>query len=112
MDNGLIYFYSNDLIEDENLVNGYDETIDSSGKFISVTLPPPISDSLITASTSSFSTKIMELFHRIETSSKPPIIFLDDLCGIELGFDDNGISFLALLHSYLSAGKVTSLVCV
>jgi hypothetical protein len=104
----LIHFYSNDN-EDEELVEGYDETIDHSGKFVTISLPSPRLASSTPPSnsfSSSLSRKVMELLPQLDTLPSPPVIFLDDLCGIELGFEDNGMSFVSILHSYLSAGKV------
>lgn len=108
MDQQVIHFYSNENETDEELIAGYDETIDPLGNYVTISLPsssPPATNSFST----SLSRKVIQLLPQLESLPSPPVIFLDDLCGIELGFEDNGISFVSILHSYLSAGKVSSI---
>jgi hypothetical protein len=112
IENGLIYFYCNDSDNNEDyLRDGYDESIDPSGRFISVTLPLTPEPQLHSSSTLSHKmTELLPLLSSYSPSSStpPPVVFLDDLTAIELCFEDNGRSLISALHSYLASGLVAA----
>jgi hypothetical protein len=120
IENGLIHFYSNESDTsgsgsgEEYLLDGYDESLAPSGRFITVTLPSAPAEPLsLLSSASPLSTKLTQLLSLLGSSppsgAPSPIVFLDDLTAIELCFEDNGRSLISALHSYLSSGQVHSL---